>query len=54
MTNVMTTNVTISDGATRWVYPLLLALVFAALVWGSWRRWGNPFVDYGSPLPARR
>jgi len=50
----MTTNVATSDRATRWVYPLLLALVFAALVWGSWRKWGNPFVDYGGPPPARR
>ena len=46
----MTTNVATSDRATRWVYPLLLALVFAALVWGSWRKWGNPFVDYGIEL----
>ncbi len=46
----MTTNAPTSDGATRWVYPLLLALVFAALVWGSWRMWGNPFVDYGIEL----
>lgn len=46
----MTTNATPSDGATRWFYPLLLALVFAVLVWGSWRRWGNPFVDFGIEL----
>ena len=44
------TNMTLPNGLLRWGYPLLLALVFAVLVWGSWRKWGNPFVDYGIEL----
>ncbi|MGQ9898165.1 MAG: hypothetical protein ACUVR8_11490 [Acidobacteriota bacterium] len=35
---------------SRWGYPLILALVFTGLVWGTWRKWGHPFVDFGIEL----
>ncbi len=40
----------ISSRITRWGYPLLIALIFSVLVWQTWRKWGNPLVDYGIEL----
>lgn len=39
-----------ADALTRWGGPLILSLTFASLTWMTWRKWGNPFVDFGIEL----
>ncbi|MCS7080186.1 MAG: hypothetical protein NZ585_09065 [Chloracidobacterium sp.] len=39
-----------ADALARWGCPLILSLTFAWLTWDTWRKWGDPFVDFGIEL----
>jgi hypothetical protein len=34
----------------RWLIPLTLALLFAAMAWATWNQWGDAQVDYGGEV----